>query len=90
MRALKHTLWQTIGDLHDSELQEEQEEKDLSFQDVLAGLSEENVVGNVSDLSVHLCFICVLHLANENGLKITGKASLDGLNISDIPNASTM
>lgn len=90
VRALKQTLWQTIGDLHDSESQEQQEEEELSFQDVLAGLSEENVVGNVSDLSVHLCFICVLHLANENGLRITGKPSLDGLNISDIPTASTV
>ena len=90
MKALKHTLWQTIGDLHDSEAQEQQEDKELAFQDVLLGLSEDNVVGNVSDLSVHLCFICLLHLANENGLSITGKPTLDGLNISDIPTASTI
>ncbi len=90
VRALKHTLWQTIGELHDSEVQSQDRGEDLSFQDVLGSLSEENVVGNVSDLSVHLCFICMLHLANENGLKITGKPTLDGLQISDIPSASVL
>ena len=92
VRALKSTLWHTIGDLHDSQQHQDasSSSEELSFQDVLAGLSEENVVGNVSDLSVHLCFICVLHLANENGLSIKGRPTLDGLHISDLPEASTV
>lgn len=38
----------------------------------------------VRDLSVHVCFICVLHLANEHGLRITGVSSLDQLEIGNI------
>ena len=87
VRALKQTLWQSIEDLQDSQ---DQSIDGLSFQQVLAGLTEENVVGNMSDLSVHLCFICVLHLANENGLRITGKPTLDAMDISNIPTVSTI
>ena len=37
--------------------------------------------------SVHLCFICALHLANEHGLRITGVPTLDRLEISGVPAA---
>lgn len=33
--------------------------------------------GLISDLSVHICFICLLHLANEHSLRITGAPSLE-------------
>jgi condensin complex subunit 2 len=32
-----------------------------------------------------LCFICVLHLANEHGLVIQSVPGLDQLHISNIP-----
>ena len=35
--------------------------------------------------AVHLCFICVLHLANEHGLVINGVPELDQLHISNVP-----
>lgn len=89
VRALKQTLWHSIGSLHDTQTRDQSGEE-LSFQDVLAEISQDNVADNVSDLSVHLCFICVLHLANENGLRITGQPSLDCLRISEIPAASTV
>lgn len=41
--------------------------------------------GALSDLSVHMCFICVLHLANEHGLAIEGQQSLDELKIRNVP-----
>ena len=44
--------------------------------------------GALSDLSVHMCFICVLHLANEHGLAIEGVASLDELRIVAGPRAA--
>lgn len=36
-------------------------------------------------LAVHLCFICVLHLANEHGLVIRSVPELDRLHISNVP-----
>ena len=35
--------------------------------------------------AVHLCFICVLHLANEHGLAIQGTPTLDHLAITQVP-----
>ena len=37
--------------------------------------------------AVHLCFICVLHLANEHGLVIQSVPELDRLLISNVPAA---
>ena len=34
------------------------------------------------DLSVHLCFICLLHLANEHGLALSNHGRLDELSVS--------
>jgi condensin complex subunit 2 len=34
-----------------------------------------------SDVSIPYCFICLLHLANENGLEISGKEDLSDLSI---------
>lgn len=36
------------------------------------------------DLSVHVCFICLLHLANENSLRITGVPSLHKLTAGNV------
>ena len=36
-------------------------------------------------LPVHLCFICVLHLANEHGLVVRAVPTLDQLLISNVP-----
>ena len=36
------------------------------------------------DLSVHVCFICLLHLANESSLRITGVPSLDKLTAGNV------
>ena len=35
------------------------------------------------DLSVHLCFICLLHLANEHGLQLSNHGQLDTLTVSN-------
>lgn len=37
--------------------------------------------GPLKDLSVHLCFICLLHLANEHGLQLTNHGQLDVLSV---------
>jgi hypothetical protein len=64
----------------------------LSFQAVLGralgpGGGGAGRAGAAGDLSVHLCFICALHLANEHGLRITGAPGLDRLDISGLPAA---
>ncbi|CAL0319745.1 unnamed protein product [Lupinus luteus] len=35
----------------------------------------------ISDISPHLCFICLLNLANEKGLSIQSCSNLDDLDI---------
>ena len=35
----------------------------------------------LADISTSFCFICLLHLANEKGLKIEGNGTLDELTI---------
>lgn len=44
--------------------------------------------GALSDLSVHMCFICVLHLANEHGLAIEGQESMEELKIRNVQAAA--
>lgn len=91
MKALKEGLWERVLELQarntppgapDGVLTCKQQ---LSFQDVIACLPENGPAGRLSDLSVHLCFICLLHLANEHGLKITDAPSLDSLCVSNLP-----
>ena len=80
VRALKTTLWENVqrragggaggGGFADT------------FSDIVATLPRENPAGRPQDISVHLCFICMLHLANENNLTIKGEPSLAELRIS--------
>ena len=58
----------------------------MSFHDVLSRVPRVNAAGALQDLSVHLCFICVLHLCNEHGLQLTGDINtLDRMDIRNIP-----
>ena len=54
----------------------------VSFKKILAGFpSDCKAASTINDVSPHLCFICLLHLANEHGLCIHGKPEMDDLNI---------
>lgn len=53
----------------------------MSFKQVLASFPEDCRAAATSDISPHLCFICLLHLANEHGLTINGCPNLDDLSI---------
>lgn len=57
------------------------EEKGLSFQKILQHFPEDFPAAAPEDISVHLCFICLLHLANEHSLRIDGCSAMDDLNI---------
>ena len=77
VRALKETLWRSMGSV-----QEASSEQVVSFQDLIADIPAFGAAGRAEDLSVHLCFICLLHLANEHGLAVNGSKSLDQLVVS--------
>lgn len=48
---------------------------------VLQEVPAVSAAGPLEELSVHMCFICLLHLANEKGLAITSTSDLAGLKI---------
>ncbi|KAI9145308.1 condensin complex subunit 2/barren [Paraphysoderma sedebokerense] len=47
--------------------------KEQKFSEILSGLSDVYPTDNIKDISVPFCFICLLHLANEKGLRIENR-----------------
>ena len=87
VKALKELMWRGIN-IVANRREEEGEQRprhDILFSEVLSTVPEENLAGKIEDLSVHLCFICVLHLANEHGLVIQGAPDLCQLMIGNVP-----
>ncbi|XP_057977555.1 condensin complex subunit 2-like isoform X2 [Malania oleifera] len=79
VHALKETLWNHIQDsIHMPEMVCKET---ISFKHVLARFPGFCQAAALEDISPHLCFICLLHLANEHGLSISDCASLDDLSI---------
>ena len=93
VRGLKELMWNGIQQVMAGALQgqgqagrgEEVGAVVVEFQDILKTVPAGNAAGRIEDLSIHLCFICVLHLANEHGLVVRGVPGLDRLQISNIP-----
>ena len=86
VRALKEVIWECTQQLGKPRGQESSQPSPavaqlVSFQDLLSRL-RGGKAGRLEDLSVHLAFICVLHLANEHGLAVTGAATLDAMTVS--------
>ncbi|XVF77380.1 hypothetical protein PTKIN_Ptkin14bG0038400 [Pterospermum kingtungense] len=79
VHALKEKLWDhMLGSL---EVAEVVNQVALSFKHVLATFLFNCQAAKPEDISPHLCFICLLHLANEHGLIIQDRPSLDDLSI---------
>ncbi len=81
VRALKAALWDGL----EREAPASNATKPappVSFAHLLQSVTPDCGAGAVSDLSVHMCFICVLHLANEHGLAISGVKDLDEMRIT--------
>lgn len=58
------------------------QEEGVSFKHILAAFPNEcKASTSVDAISPHLCFICLLHLANEHELRIQGCHGLDDLSI---------
>jgi len=56
----------------------------IPFQDVIVHVPDESPAGALQDVSVHMCFICLLHLANEKGLVVRAQEDLKTLTISNV------
>lgn len=84
VQALKETLWES---LQQSQVQSVQAQGEtISFKHILATFPDDcRTAASLKDISPHLCFISLLHLANEHGLSIQGCESLDDLSIH-LPN----
>ncbi|XP_044503217.1 condensin complex subunit 2-like isoform X2 [Mangifera indica] len=81
VQTLKETIWAQIQESAQMGV-EGQEEEPQSFRNLLAKFPTDcRAAATVKDISPHLCFICLLHLANEHGLSIHGCTSLDDLRI---------
>ncbi|CAI9106335.1 OLC1v1005466C2 [Oldenlandia corymbosa var. corymbosa] len=81
VHALKETLWKHIREPDVAGNQDEVPEK-VSFKEALAQFPYDcRAASSLQDISPHLCFICLLHLANEHGLQIQGSPNLDDLTI---------
>nr|GEX31959.1 condensin complex subunit 2-like [Tanacetum cinerariifolium] len=79
VHVLKETLWSSMQEMRNSTQGE-----NLSFKNMLASFpidKKKPAAASIDDITPHLCFICLLHLANENGLSIHGSPDLDDLSI---------
>lgn len=83
VHALKEVLWNHIHTSAETD-NEESEEAGLSLRlsQVLHDLPSSNPDDAATDIiSPHLYFICLLHLANEHGLKLCDRPTLDEIDI---------
>ena len=78
VKKLKEALWASLQ--NESGGDESFEESPQDFQGVLDRMGNSmEAAGKKEDISVHVSFICLLHLANENTLKIEDCPSMDRL-----------
>lgn len=85
VRKLKENIWKGL-DIVLPKTEEEDDEVELSpskkptdpneaksFTSVISGLRKTYPKEKMEEISTSFCFICLLHLANERGLKIEGE-----------------
>ncbi|XVF21003.1 hypothetical protein REPUB_Repub12eG0053100 [Reevesia pubescens] len=80
VQTLKETLWDHIQQSPETSFQGPEEM--VSFKHLLASFPVDcRAATTIQEISPHLCFICLLHLANEHGLRIHGCPNMDDLGI---------
>ncbi|KAJ6674666.1 CONDENSIN COMPLEX SUBUNIT 2 [Salix viminalis] len=68
VQTLKETLWHHMQESPPMPVQDQEEA--VSFRDLLANFpSDCRAAATINEVSPHLCFICLLHLANEHGFE---------------------
>lgn len=65
-----------------------QEREGKQFTSVISGLQKVYPEEKMEEISTSFCFICLLHLANENGLRIESAGAKEVVS-SDEPSTST-
>ncbi|CAI6009634.1 unnamed protein product [Closterium sp. NIES-65] len=86
VKILKDTIWVELQRHHGYEKEEQQDEGEfssgpISFDRVLHNFPANCRAAALSDISVHLCFICVLHLANEHDLRLHASEDMNELDV---------
>jgi len=71
----------TTFDLLFARQEREETGSPLRLSQVLHDLPSSNSDAVSTDISPHLYFICLLHLANEHGLKLCDRPTLDEIDI---------
>uniref|UniRef100_A0A7N0V4N9 Condensin complex subunit 2 n=1 Tax=Kalanchoe fedtschenkoi TaxID=63787 RepID=A0A7N0V4N9_KALFE len=87
-QALKGIIWDQIQE--STQTSSMDQEASISFRGLLAKFpSNCQAAAAPEDISPHLCFISLLHLANEHSLNIQGCPTMDDLTIHLPPNHSS-
>lgn len=84
IRVLKESLWTVLdgGDCAQPPAARAPSSTPQSFKASMSTLARTAPPEALRDVSVAYCFICLLHLANEKGLKVEGTADLSDLTVS--------
>jgi len=69
VKRLKDNMWKSVTTVVEAD-GESVEKPDCKFTEVMHGLGGFYPEKKMRDISVAFCFICLLHLANEEGLEI--------------------
>ncbi|KAK4516072.1 uncharacterized protein ATC70_011033 [Mucor velutinosus] len=69
VKKLKDNLWKVLTN---NDLEGEKVQGELKFTDIVNNLKKLYSPKTMRDISVPFCFICLLHLANEKDLSISG------------------
>lgn len=96
VKLLKDNLWKgmqkeilEVSKEDEQDVEEEEEEKveeepakEVTFGNVVKNVLNMYNIDQAKDISTSFCFICVLHLANEHGLKIKSTENHESLSIT--------
>lgn len=79
VRLLKHNLWDSIESSRKRKSNDEKTAVTLKFTEIVEKVSSKYDTRVKQDLSTSFCFICLLHLANEQGLTLENKDNFKDL-----------
>jgi len=84
IRGLKVGLWSLLTAAFDKQATAAKPSP-VSFQSIVAELPSVVPAHGIADISFAYCFICLLHLANKEGLEIHGEGELADLSVVPPP-----
>lgn len=85
VKLLKDNMWSKLDVQMQNCSIEEEAPGSKKFTEIIGDLEELYPAQQMNDISTSFCFICLLHLANEKGLKIEGNQSFTELKIAKDP-----